>query len=118
MAAELASLLEAAHPVGPGPIADMGVGRAALAEANGNLVEAFDLLSSAIAGHDAIAHRFGGTMARIEAARIGSLLGKDEERDALLDEAESLAGTMGARRLLDQIAEMRADGKEAALAGS
>ncbi|MGH8928639.1 MAG: AAA family ATPase [Acidimicrobiia bacterium] len=118
MTAELADLIKAAKPLGPGPSAEVDLARAALAEARGELTEAFELLSSVIAADDEISNRFGAARARIDAARVGGQLGREEERIALLNEAASLADSIGARRLLDQIAEMRADGKKAAARGS
>ena len=118
MAAELEALINAAKPMGPGPEADVDIGRAALAEARGNLAEAFELLSSAIVANDEMSNRFVGTLARIEAARVAGLLDNATEQIRLLDEAESLAQFMSAGRFLDQIAEMRAHGKKAAAGGS
>lgn len=118
MATELGALIKAAKPIGPGPSADVDIGRAALAEVQGKLPEAFGLISSVIVANDGMTNRFVGALARIDGARVAGLLDNSSEQTRLLDEAESLAQFMGAERLLDQIAEMRADGKDAAAAGS
>lgn len=117
MTVELEALIKAAKPAGPGPTADVDFARAALAEAQANLSKAFDLLSSVIGASDEMSNRFVGTMARIEAARVAGRLGIEAEQTKLLAEAETLAREMGANRLLDQIADLRADGHETAVAG-
>ena len=118
MATELGALIKVAKPIGPGPTADVDFARAAVAEAQGDLAEALELLSSVIVANDEMSNRFVGTLARIEAARVAGLLDNATEQIRLMDEAESLAQFMSAGRFLDQIAEMRADWKKAAAGGS
>ena len=117
MATELESMIEAAKPLGRGPAADLEAARGILAELRGTPSEAFDRLNSAIATYDEIANRFSATMARIDAARVAGLLGKDSDRAALLESAKSDAERMGARRLLDLMASLSADGRKAAAGG-
>jgi tetratricopeptide (TPR) repeat protein len=118
MAVELGELIEAARPLGPGPTADVETAHAAIAEMNGNLDEASRGLAAAVSTFDGISNRFAATMARIEAARVAGLLGKEDERMGFLDEAKSQAKAMGARRLIDQIISLAGDGKKEATGGS
>ena len=118
MAGELKQLIKTAQPVGPGRYADVETAHAALAEMNGNLDEAFRGLSSAVSAFDGMSNRYAATMARIEAARVAGLLGKEDEQMALLHEARSHAKAMAARRLLDQITSLSAKGKKAATGGN
>jgi hypothetical protein len=104
----------AAITLGPGPNAELDAARGALAELQGNLPEAYNRLTSAIATFDEIKNLFNATNARIDAARIAGLQGKDDERFTLLETAKRDAEKMGARRLLDQIASLSADQKAAA----
>jgi hypothetical protein len=114
MVAELNAVIAAARTLGPGPNAELDAARGALAELQGNLPEAYNRLTSAIATFDEIENLFNATNARIDAARIAGLQGKDDERFTLLETAKRDAEKMGARRLLDQIASLSADQKAAA----
>jgi class 3 adenylate cyclase len=114
MVAELDAVIAAARTLGPGPNAELDAARGALAELQGNLPEAYNRLTSAIATFDEIENLFNATNARIDAARIAGLQGKDDERFTLLETAKRDAEKMGARRLLDQIASLSADQKAAA----
>jgi hypothetical protein len=114
---QLATLTKVAKPIGPSPTAQVDLARAAVAEAHGDLDQSFEILASVIESCDQMVNRFLGTLARIDAARVAGLLQKDEEKSRLLDEAEVIAEVMRARRFLDQIAEMRDEGRETAAAG-
>lgn len=118
MVAELQAVIETAKPLGPGPRAELEAARGTLAELQGNPSEAFDRLTSAIATFDEIENHFNGTTARIDAARMAGLLGKDDERITLLETAKKDAEKMGARRLLDQMASLSTGGKKAAAGGT
>jgi class 3 adenylate cyclase len=117
MAIELQRVIEAAKPLGPGHTADLEAARGALSELQGSSAEAFDRLKSAIATYDEIANRFAATVTRIDAARLAGLLGKENDRAALLETAKSHAKKMGALRLLDLMASLSADGRKAAAGG-
>ena len=114
---QLASLIPSAKAIGPRPTAQVDLARAALAEAHGDLEESFEILLSIVESCDQMADRFLGTVARIDAARVAGLLERTTEKANLLDEAEAIAATMGARRFLDQITELRGDGRTAAVSG-
>ena len=118
MAEELERLSNVAKPIGPRPTAQVDVARAAVAEARGEFEKSLEILRRVIGSCDQMGHRFLGTTARIDGARVAQLLDRPDEHEALLDEAESLASGMGARRLIDQIVGMRDDGREAATSGS
>ena len=117
MTAELEMLIRHAKPLGASGKADLDFGRANLAELRGGKNDAFTLLTSVIAACDAMANRFGGACVRIEAARVAGLLARSEDGTRWLAEAEALAQSMGAGRLLQQVAEMRTGGKKAAATG-
>ena len=117
MTDELEMLIRHAKPLGTSGKADLDFGRANLAELRGEGDEAATLLASVIAASDAMVNRFGGACARIEAARVTGPLAKSEEGIRWLEEAETMAQSMGAGRLLDQIAEMRTGGKKTAATG-
>ena len=118
MTDELQMLIRHAKPLGKSGAADLDFGRANLAELRGERNEAATLLASVISACDGMSNRFGAADSRIEAARVAGLLGQEDDRVRLLDEAETLAQSMGAGRWLDQIAKMRTDGKKAVAGGS
>jgi hypothetical protein len=74
-------------------------------------------LASVISACDGMSNRFGAADSRIEAARVAGLLGQDDDRIRLLDEAEALCHFMGAGLMLDQITALRAGGEKAAATG-
>lgn len=114
----LQMLIRHAKPLGKSGAADLDFGRANLAELRGERNEAATLLASVISACDGMSNRFGAADSRIEAARVAGLLGQEDDRIRLLDEAEALSQFMGAGRLLNQIANMRTDGTKAAAGGS
>lgn len=114
----LQMLIRHAKPLGKSGAADLDFGRANLAELRGERNEAATLLASVISACDSMSNRFGAADSRIEAARVAGLLGQEDDRIRLLDEAEALSQFMGAGRLLNQIANMRTDGTKAAAGGS
>jgi hypothetical protein len=103
---------------GPRPIAQVNFARAAGLEAVGDLENTFEMLQSVVEACDRMAHRFLGTIARIDAARVAGLIDRSQEQTRLLDEAESLADGMRAQRFLDQITAMRGEGQKATASGS
>jgi class 3 adenylate cyclase/tetratricopeptide (TPR) repeat protein len=115
---QLTGLIKASKVNGLRPTTQVNFARAAAAEAREDWKESFEILLSVIEGCDRMAHRFLGTMARIDAARVAGPLDRGEEQARLLDEAEPLAAGMGAQRLLDQIAAMRGEGRKATASGS
>ena len=113
----LDALVRAAKSTGPGPQASIDYARAALAQAKGDHGQSLALLTGVIASSDARSNRFLGTVARLDAARNARHLDLAVEAAKLLAEAEQLAESMGARRWLDQIAEMRIKAHPAAASG-
>jgi tetratricopeptide (TPR) repeat protein len=111
MSEVLAEMAGRARPIGPWGQADVKYAQANLAELRGDLGSAFDLLAQVIADYDGMSHRFGGTMARIEAARVAGIQAHDDDKARLLVEAESLARSMTAKRLLALIADLRTTGQ-------
>jgi hypothetical protein len=118
MGERLAVLIPSAKARGPRPTVQVNYARAAVAEARDDLSESLKILLSVVGSCDQMSDRFLGTMARINAARVARLLGRDEDEAKLLDEAEPLATMMGAQRFVDEIAAMRGDGRKAAASGS
>jgi class 3 adenylate cyclase/tetratricopeptide (TPR) repeat protein len=114
----LAELIASAKVIGPRPTAQVNLARATVAEGRGNLEESLEILHTVISACDEMGHRFLGTIARINAARVAGLRGEGEERERLLGEAEPMATRMGARRFLEEIAAMRGDGRTATAAGN
>ena len=115
---QLTDLVKASKVNGPRPLAQVNFARAAESEASGDLEGAFGTLQSVIADCDRMSHRFLGTIARVEAARVAGLLDMRDHQIRLLDEAQSLAEGMRAQRFLDQITAMRGEGRKATASGS
>lgn len=118
MVEQLTNLTKIAKPIGPGPIAQVDLARAAVTEAGGDLETSIEILGSVIDACDQMNNRFLGMIARLDAARVAGLLQNDGEKSKLLDEAGSLAVIMGAQRILDLITEARGEGRKAAASGS
>jgi hypothetical protein len=116
-AADLRRLVEAAR-WGEAPWLDahMGGVRGLLAEAAGDLEGAIALFRPVWEVGDPLHQRFWATTARVDAARCLLAIGRAAEAHSLLDEAQVTAEWMGATRLLDQMADLRADGASAARA--
>lgn len=115
---QLEDLIRSAKVNGRRPETQVTFARAAAAEAKGDLTQSLDTLVSVIESCDQMGHRFLGTLARIDAARVTGLLDQQEEQARLLDAAEQLANGMAAQRLLDEIVEMRGRGRRATAAGT
>jgi predicted AAA+ superfamily ATPase len=115
---QLTGLIKASRVSGLRATTQVNFARAAAAEAREDWKESFEILLSVIESCDRMAHRFLGTMARLNAVRVARLLGRDDDQAKLLDEAESLATKMGAQRFLEEIAAMRGEGRKAATSGS
>jgi hypothetical protein len=80
-----------------------------VAEAQGRLEEAVELLRQSIAVFEILGHRFGPVWSGVPLARILVALGREAEAHAVLDGAEPAAREMGAGRFLSEISELRAE---------
>ncbi len=80
-----------------------------VAEAEGRLEEAVELLRQSIAVFEVLGHKFGPVWSGIPLARILLALGRDAEAYAVLDGSEPAAREMGAGRFLAEIADLRAE---------
>jgi class 3 adenylate cyclase/tetratricopeptide (TPR) repeat protein len=107
-AADLERLLDAAR-WGDAPWLDVHLGgvRGLLAEAAGDLEAAIELLSPIWEVGDRLNQRFWSATARVDAARCLLALGRPDEAEQRLVEAEAAAEWMGAARLLRLIDELR-----------
>jgi tetratricopeptide (TPR) repeat protein len=117
MTAELSRLVEVAKGGNPWLDAEIDVARAALREVGGEYQEALRLLRQVIKVGDPLHLRLPTTLARIDAARCALASGLTDEAEMLLDEASNTAEWMGAKRLIDQIEELRSGASAAAAGG-
>jgi hypothetical protein len=117
MTAELSRLVEVAKGGNPWLDAEIDVARAALREVGGEYQEALRLLRQVIEVGDPLHLRLPTTLARIDAARCALASGLTDEAEMLLDEASNTAEWMGAKRLIDQIEELRSGASAAAAGG-